>query len=198
MCVPNDTLASWSFGEGSAGRPKTQKSRTRAVYCCCATVSGCCRRRSSTSPYTDSMRRTPGRRSTNRVVPAIGRVVLDSTGLKGSRSGRSDTDAFRRLGPPRRRILDNLYGFPEPCSHLGLQPSSKHVAGSRVKDSASSSSRSSTTSTTPPACPSCRSTDAVTTATRPDADSYWRCTKCGEVWNVARSQTDRYGAHRWP
>lgn len=66
-----------------------------------------------------------------------------------------------------------------------------------MKDSTSSPFRSSTTETPPPMCPSCRSTAAVTTAAKPDADSYWRCTKCGEVWNVAR--TDRHGARtrRW-
>jgi len=59
-------------------------------------------------------------------------------------------------------------------------------------------SESSAPARTPPACPSCRSTDTVTTSASPDADSYWRCTQCGEVWNVARSQTNRYGgATRW-
>jgi predicted Zn finger-like uncharacterized protein len=66
-----------------------------------------------------------------------------------------------------------------------------------MKDSASNPSRSSTTETTPPVCPSCHSTATVTAATRPDADSYWRCTNCGNVWNVTRSHTDRYGGHRW-
>lgn len=58
-------------------------------------------------------------------------------------------------------------------------------------------SESSAPAKMPPACPSCRSTDTVTTSASPDADSYWRCTKCGEVWNVARSQPNRYGAPRW-
>jgi len=66
-----------------------------------------------------------------------------------------------------------------------------------VKDSASSPSGSSTTDATPPVCPSCRSTATVTTTTKPDADTYWRCTKCGDVWNVARAQTDRYRSPRW-
>jgi transposase-like protein len=66
-----------------------------------------------------------------------------------------------------------------------------------MNDSASNPSRPSATDTTPPVCPSCHSTATVTTATRPDADTYWRCTTCGDVWNVARSHTDRYGAHRW-
>ena len=66
-----------------------------------------------------------------------------------------------------------------------------------MKEFASNPSRPSTTDTTSPVCPSCHATATVTAATRPDADSYWRCTKCGDVWNVARSQRDRYSAHRW-
>ena len=49
----------------------------------------------------------------------------------------------------------------------------------------------------PASCPSCQSTLIVTTAKSPDADSYWRCTKCGEVWNASRMQTDTYGGNRW-
>lgn len=49
----------------------------------------------------------------------------------------------------------------------------------------------------PTSCPVCRSTTIVTTAKSPDAESYWRCTKCGEVFNASRSQTDRFGAPRW-
>ena len=58
-------------------------------------------------------------------------------------------------------------------------------------------SKSSASERTPPACPSCRSTDTVTTSGSPDANSYWRCTKCGDVWNVARSHTSGYGTTRW-
>ena len=51
---------------------------------------------------------------------------------------------------------------------------------------------------TPPAvCPACQSSAIVTAAKIPDAESYWRCTACGEMWNVSRSQTDRYGRPRW-
>ena len=52
--------------------------------------------------------------------------------------------------------------------------------------------------TAPPAlCPTCRSTSIVTTAKRPDADTYWRCTACGEIWNASRSQANSYGRRRW-
>lgn len=43
----------------------------------------------------------------------------------------------------------------------------------------------------PVACPACQSSLIVTKAKQPDEESYWRCTACGEVWNVARSETDR-------
>jgi hypothetical protein len=35
----------------------------------------------------------------------------------------------------------------------------------------------------PPACPKCQSPDACSAAKRPTANSYWRCLRCGEVWN---------------
>jgi hypothetical protein len=38
----------------------------------------------------------------------------------------------------------------------------------------------------PSACPVCRSSSIVTTVKTPDVNTYWRCAKCGEVWNVAR------------
>lgn len=47
------------------------------------------------------------------------------------------------------------------------------------------------------ACPVCGSSSIVTTAKKPDADSYWRCESCGEVWNVARRHSDRQRARSW-
>lgn len=49
----------------------------------------------------------------------------------------------------------------------------------------------------PAFCPSCRSTEIVTTAKSPDSSSYWRCTKCGEVWNDSRFDTPRPGRRQW-
>jgi predicted Zn finger-like uncharacterized protein len=47
-------------------------------------------------------------------------------------------------------------------------------------------------------CPSCRSPEIVTTAKSPDSSSYWRCTKCGEVWNDSRSDAAaRSGRRTW-
>jgi predicted Zn finger-like uncharacterized protein len=47
----------------------------------------------------------------------------------------------------------------------------------------------------PVLCPACRSSEIVTTAKSPDADSYWRCTACGEVWNDSRRESDGRGRH---
>jgi transposase-like protein len=42
----------------------------------------------------------------------------------------------------------------------------------------------------PPAnCPFCRSTIIKTTSEKADTTSYWRCEKCGEVWNAGRLPT---------
>jgi ribosomal protein L37AE/L43A len=38
----------------------------------------------------------------------------------------------------------------------------------------------------PARCPVCRSQDVKTTSKVLNADTYWRCGGCGEVWNVAR------------
>ena len=49
----------------------------------------------------------------------------------------------------------------------------------------------------PTSCPACQSSSIGTTAKIPDADNYWRCENCGEVWNASRSQTDWYRGQRW-
>ena len=96
---------------------------------------------------------------------------------------------------PSQRILDASHRFPEPCGHVGPQPSPKHVAGEPMKSS-SSPSPPSPEAVIPTSCPACQSSTIVTTAKSPDADSYWRCEHCGEVWNASRSQTDRYRGRR--
>ena len=55
----------------------------------------------------------------------------------------------------------------------------------------------STSSTAPTTCPFCRSTSIVTTAKSPDADSYYRCTTCGEIWNAARYETGSRDGRSW-
>lgn len=49
----------------------------------------------------------------------------------------------------------------------------------------------------PPACPACKSSAVTTTAKHPDVDSYWRCERCGEVWNIGRRQDGPIGAMPW-
>jgi transposase-like protein len=49
----------------------------------------------------------------------------------------------------------------------------------------------------PSHCPTCRSRDLVTTGKIVNADSYWRCNACGEVWNAGRLRAaNPYGRYR--
>jgi transposase-like protein len=45
----------------------------------------------------------------------------------------------------------------------------------------------------PSRCPACAAETIATTGKTADADSYWRCLRCGEVWNPARRQRGRPG-----
>ena len=49
----------------------------------------------------------------------------------------------------------------------------------------------------PTACPSCQSPAIATTAKTPDANSYWRCAACGEIWNNARDGARRGRGTSW-
>ena len=43
--------------------------------------------------------------------------------------------------------------------------------------------------TAPPLqCPGCRSRQVTTTSKKVNADTYWRCCDCGDVWNVLRQR----------
>ena len=53
------------------------------------------------------------------------------------------------------------------------------------------------TDSSPSVCPACQSSSVTTAAKTPDADSYWRCQRCGEVWNVARRHGVNRGAGGW-
>jgi predicted Zn finger-like uncharacterized protein len=57
--------------------------------------------------------------------------------------------------------------------------------------------QSTETDVSPVTCPFCRSSSIVTKAKNPDADSYWRCTTCGEIWNGGRSGTDSRPGRPW-
>ena len=52
-------------------------------------------------------------------------------------------------------------------------------------------------SNNPAACPICRSPAITTTAKSPDAESYWRCNACGEIWNDSRTRGAQRGGPRW-
>jgi transposase-like protein len=46
----------------------------------------------------------------------------------------------------------------------------------------------------PTACPACKSRELTTVSKNITSASYWRCTHCGEVWNVGRLQAaNQYG-----
>jgi transposase-like protein len=45
--------------------------------------------------------------------------------------------------------------------------------------------------TIPVACPACQSRAISTTARNPDTNAYWRCARCGEVWNPDRYRSGR-------
>lgn len=48
-----------------------------------------------------------------------------------------------------------------------------------------------------PSCPACGSSAVTTTAKNPNAESYWRCKPCGEVWNVGRRHDRGGGIGAW-
>ena len=67
-----------------------------------------------------------------------------------------------------------------------------------MKGSATSPPTQSTVDTiTPGTCPFCRSSSIVTKTKSPDADTYWRCLTCGEIWNGSRSVTRTQAVPRW-
>ena len=94
-------------------------------------------------------------------------------------------------------ILTASRAFPEPCGHVRPSPYQSLSLRRPMKGFASIPSISSVADVTPASCPVCQSSSIVTTAKSPDADSYWRCTSCGDIWNVSRSKAPRYGGHRW-
>ena len=57
--------------------------------------------------------------------------------------------------------------------------------------------QSSAATSIPSACPVCQSSSIATSAKSPDANSYWRCATCGEVWNVARWHRAGSGPPAW-
>lgn len=65
-------------------------------------------------------------------------------------------------------------------------PRSKAVVDSRDDDPA-----------TPSECPACRSAAITTSARSRDVNAYWRCERCGEVWNASRRAGRPSGPSSW-
>jgi hypothetical protein len=71
------------------------------------------------------------------------------------------------------------------------------VYSSEFKNGIADRSRSAAAVTIPTACPVCQSTSITTTARNPDANTYWRCDGCGEVWNSSRRASRPSGGRPW-
>ena len=52
------------------------------------------------------------------------------------------------------------------------------------------------TTTAPTCCPACHSVNVTTTSKTITAETYWRCSRCGEVWNVGRRENGSQGYRR--
>jgi predicted Zn finger-like uncharacterized protein len=103
---------------------------------------------------------------------------------------------IRRRHPSR---MDRSPCFPESCGHSGHQSSPKPYCGGSMWNRDVPGDRqqpgASAAASPPQSCPSCTSTSITSTAKIPDANSYWRCSRCGEVWNAARRTTQP--TQRW-
>jgi transposase-like protein len=42
----------------------------------------------------------------------------------------------------------------------------------------------------PKTCPACRSTDLEHASKTVTESTYWRCGRCGEIWNIGRRRRD--------
>lgn len=93
------------------------------------------------------------------------------------------------------QAYDRSVRFPESGGLSGPQPSPKHIRGGPMNPI--DRSDSSRTANSPPACPACRSSSVTTTAKNPDASTYWRCERCGEIWNVGRHHDGPRRAPAW-
>jgi transposase-like protein len=49
----------------------------------------------------------------------------------------------------------------------------------------------------PKRCPACRSEELTTTSKVISAETYWRCSRCGEVWNANRREHGSRGYRRF-
>jgi transposase-like protein len=52
----------------------------------------------------------------------------------------------------------------------------------------------------PKDCPFCQSVEVTTSSKEVNASTYWRCTACGQIWNVGRlqhGQRSRFTRHQF-
>ena len=49
----------------------------------------------------------------------------------------------------------------------------------------------------PKCCPACQSVSITTTSKVISLETYWRCSRCGEVWNAGRRANGTQGFRRW-
>ena len=49
----------------------------------------------------------------------------------------------------------------------------------------------------PVSCPFCKSRDVTTTSKEVNVSTYWRCTACGQIWNVSRLRQGRRTPYRF-
>ena len=134
-------------------------------------------------------------RDIQRLLPApLEHVVVEGFEALDTSAGRPPAPAPRAPAPRRapQIVREPAASPPRPARRVGVNA---------MRDFHSQKSHSTTpepvAAPAPAACPTCRSASIVTTAKSPTADSYWRCTACGEVWNVSRRQTSTYGTRRW-
>ena len=124
---------------------------------------------------------------------------------KQVREDASIRDATQAAVPHRSSASTVAYtcvaAFLSSAADSDLQPSPAQAKAqlSAFNSRGDSTRRSSADPTTdvPTRCPACRSSSITTTAKSPDTSSYWRCTSCGEIWNVSRRDGARPGAVPW-
>jgi len=63
----------------------------------------------------------------------------------------------------------------------------RQLAAARARAEDANEALTNPDGTQPPLqCPACRSRDLTTTSKTVNAEAYWRCRGCGNVWNVGR------------
>ena len=113
-------------------------------------------------------------------------------------AGANSAERYSRLTGGPGIVPQNLgyaykaFAFLSPAAISAFSPHQKHDLGRvsvinyQSRRAFDASSISSPATNIPTACPTCRSSSITTTAKSPSSDSYWRCARCGEIWNESR------------